>query len=96
MKGESRERRDSISSHAFWTNASALVDESPAEVDVVVIGAGCAGLECAQQLYNNGFEKVVVLEAQDYIGGRMKTILLDGDESKPLEIGANWIHGLWV
>ena len=25
----------------------------------------------------------------------MKTIFLDGDDAKPLEMGANWIHGLW-
>ncbi len=41
-------------------------------------------------------ESLVVLEAQDYVGGRMKTELLDGDEERPLEYGANWIHGLWV
>jgi len=38
----------------------------------------------------------VVLEAQDYVGGRMKTELLDDDDERPLEYGANWIHGLWV
>jgi hypothetical protein len=39
---------------------------------------------------------LVVLEAQDYIGGRIKTIFLDNDDAKPLEMGANWVHGLWV
>lgn len=48
-----KERRDSILSNPFWST-NVLVDEEPIDVDVVVIGAGCAGLECAQQLYNNG------------------------------------------
>lgn len=48
-----KERHDSILSNPFWST-SVLVDEEPIDVDVVVIGAGCAGLECAQQLYSNG------------------------------------------
>ncbi len=30
--------------------------------DVVVIGAGCSGLECASKLYSYGFANIVVLE----------------------------------
>ncbi|CAF0878004.1 unnamed protein product [Brachionus calyciflorus] len=63
------------------------------KTDIVIIGAGCAGLECAAKLYSFGFENLVVLEAQDYIGGRIKTTLINEDETLPLEIGANWIHG---
>lgn len=32
------------------------------EYDVVVIGAGCSGLECASKLYSYGFTNIVVLE----------------------------------
>ena len=66
------------------------------EVDVVVVGGGCAGMECARELYTYGFKNLVVLEAQDYIGGRIKTTFINDDEALPLEMGANWIHGLVV
>ena len=79
----------------FW-NSGVIVREAPIETEVVVIGAGVAGLECASKLYMHGFEDIVVLEAQEEIGGRTKTIFIDDDECKPLELGANWIHGLWV
>ena len=45
--------------------------------DVVVIGAGLAGLRCARRLAEAGRE-VLVLEAEDAVGGRERTDLLDG------------------
>ncbi len=56
---------------------------------VVVIGAGIAGLAAAQQLQNLGAE-VVVLEAEAYIGGRIRT---DHSMGAPFEYGAGWVHG---
>lgn len=40
---------------------------------VIVIGAGCAGLACARELKERGFD-VMVLEARTRPGGRLKTI----------------------
>jgi phytoene dehydrogenase-like protein len=48
-----------------------------ADVDVVVVGAGLAGLSCAKHLMNNSVS-FVVLEADQRIGGRLKTDVLDG------------------
>ena len=45
--------------------------------DVVVVGAGLAGLTCALRLHEAGRE-VVVLEASDGVGGRVRTDLVDG------------------
>jgi phytoene dehydrogenase-like protein len=45
--------------------------------DVVVIGAGLAGLRCAVELAARGRE-VVVLEAGDRVGGRQRTDRVDG------------------
>ncbi len=59
-------------------------------VDVVVIGAGFAGLTAARELGHAGFE-VLTLEARDRVGGRTWTEKRLGHE---LELGANWIH--WV
>ncbi|GAA2131687.1 NAD(P)/FAD-dependent oxidoreductase [Nocardioides bigeumensis] len=47
------------------------------DTDVVVIGAGLAGLACAGQLVEAGRE-VVVLEAADAVGGRVRTDPVDG------------------
>ena len=47
------------------------------ETDVIVVGAGLAGLRCAQALREAGRE-VVVLEAADAVGGRIRTDRVDG------------------
>ncbi|KAJ3240554.1 hypothetical protein HDU81_003438 [Chytriomyces hyalinus] len=61
-------------------------------VDCIVIGAGMAGISAARQLGKKGL-KVLLLEARDRIGGRINTIRTSG-EGPPLELGAQWIHGL--
>lgn len=59
--------------------------------DVLVVGAGIAGLAAAQKLTALGYS-VIVLEARDRIGGRIWTDrTLDG---VPLDMGASWIHGV--
>lgn len=48
-----------------------------ADVDVVVIGAGLAGLQSARSLQRGGLT-VAVLEASDAVGGRVRTDRIDG------------------
>ena len=60
------------------------------KVDVVVIGAGVAGLGCAQGLREGGVKSVVVLEATGRLGGRVET---SEAFSVPVDLGASWIHG---
>jgi monoamine oxidase len=60
----------------------------PEQTDIVVIGAGLAGLITARELGNRG-RKVVVLEARDRLGGRLWT---DHRLGRKLEIGGNWLH----
>ena len=45
----------------------------PEDTDVVVVGAGCAGLACAAQLQAAG-ARVLVLEASHHVGGRLHTM----------------------
>jgi phytoene dehydrogenase-like protein len=47
------------------------------DVDVVVVGAGLAGLCCAHEVARAG-RSVTVLEASDGVGGRVRTDLVDG------------------
>jgi len=47
------------------------------DTDVVVVGAGLAGLRCATALEAFGLD-VVVLEAADAVGGRIRTDYVDG------------------
>jgi hypothetical protein len=49
----------------------------PPTVDVAVVGAGLAGLACARSLMGSGLD-VVVLEAGDAVGGRVRTDVVDG------------------
>ncbi|KAH7007494.1 hypothetical protein EDB80DRAFT_880995 [Ilyonectria destructans] len=56
--------------------------------DVVVIGAGYAGLVSARELSARGYS-VLLLEARDRIGGRTWTSFKDG---YPWEMGGTWVH----
>ncbi|HEY1959735.1 MAG TPA: NAD(P)/FAD-dependent oxidoreductase [Polyangiaceae bacterium] len=59
--------------------------------DVVVIGAGVAGLAAAARLASAGL-RVVVLEARDRIGGRIATVR-PPSALVPVELGAELVHG---
>ena len=60
------------------------------QADVVVVGAGIAGLITARELGRKGL-RVTVLEARDRLGGRVWT---DHRLGRDLEIGGTWLH--WV
>lgn len=47
------------------------------QAEVVVVGAGLAGLTCARELERHGYD-VVVLEKSDGVGGRVRTDVVDG------------------
>lgn len=53
---------------------------------IVIVGAGIAGIAAAKTLLQNGFESIQILEAQDYYGGRILTVI--EDEHQKLELGA--------
>ena len=55
--------------------------------DVVIVGAGVAGLTAANELTKAG-ASVAVLEARDRIGGRLWTDVIDG---AMLELGGQWV-----
>jgi len=59
--------------------------------DIIIIGAGAAGLMAARELSRNG-KKVIILEARNRIGGRIFS-LDEKDFGYPAEGGAEWVHG---
>jgi monoamine oxidase len=58
------------------------------EADVVVVGAGLAGLAAARALTRQGIA-VQVLEARDRVGGR--TLNHDIGEGRVVEVGGQWV-----
>jgi len=69
--------------------------------DAVVIGAGWAGIRAVKTLINRGIkkDKILVLEANDYIGGRSKSINTDGTINSPnptgkvpFDVGSEWLY----
>jgi monoamine oxidase len=56
--------------------------------DVVVIGAGLAGLAAARRLVAGGHD-VTVVEARERVGGRTEGLVLE--DGTPLELGGQWV-----
>jgi monoamine oxidase len=61
----------------------------PREADIVVIGAGAAGIAAARRIMATG-RKVIVVEAAPQVGGRCFTDSTTFDT--PFERGARWMH----
>lgn len=65
-------------------------EEMSVEKSVIVIGAGISGLAAAKKLKEEGFS-VTVLEAQDRVGGRLRS---NRSLGIAFDEGASWIHGV--
>lgn len=59
-------------------------------MDVIIIGAGAAGLCAADHLAGAGID-AHIFEASDHVGGRVRA--LEGFADVPIELGAEEIHG---
>jgi monoamine oxidase len=66
-----------------------LQAQLPANPDVVVIGAGAAGLAATRTLMAEGLQ-VALIEAADRIGGRAYTDMTTF--GVPYDVGAHWLH----
>ena len=63
-------------------------DTTPNTYDVIVVGAGFAGLTAARDCQKNGL-RTLILEARDRLGGRTFSTEFDGDK---VEAGGTWIY----
>jgi monoamine oxidase len=61
------------------------------KAEIIVIGAGIAGIKAAHNLQKEGY-KIIVLEGRSRIGGRVWTDRSWKNYS--LDMGASWIHGV--
>jgi monoamine oxidase len=79
----------STSANPETTEATGTAPVAAESAEVVVVGAGASGLSAARFLADAGLQ-VVVLEARDRLGGRIRT---NRDLVTPVDLGAGWIHG---
>lgn len=74
-----------------WRVTARKTDVAAHKPDVLVIGAGAAGLAAADALSRAG-ARVLLVEARRRIGGRIWTVR-DRRWKLPLELGAEFVHG---
>ncbi|XP_011025476.1 PREDICTED: polyamine oxidase 1 isoform X2 [Populus euphratica] len=68
-----------------------LLMDSPSSSSVIIIGAGVSGISAGKVLAENGIEDMIILEASDRIGGRIRKENFAGVS---VELGAGWIAGV--
>jgi polyamine oxidase len=65
---------------------------------VAILGAGMTGIAAAQALHNASVTEFIIVDVNDYIGGRVKhtTFGKNASTGEPyvVELGANWVQGL--
>lgn len=76
----------------FFAKSCTSIDEEtePNGKSVLIIGAGISGLAAAKKLKEKGFN-VTILEAQEKVGGRLRT---NRSLGVGFDEGASWIHGI--
>lgn len=82
-------RRSVLGALAALTAAPGWAQSLPANPDVVIVGAGAAGLSAARRLTDKG-RSVIVLEAAQRVGGRAYTDTTS--LGAPFDHGCSWIN----
>jgi phytoene dehydrogenase-like protein len=59
--------------------------------DTIIVGAGICGMSAALELLERREKNILILEADNVIGGRARSMTLPNDEA--FNEGANWFHG---
>lgn len=61
------------------------------DADVLILGAGMAGITAAKTLHERGHLNFIIIEARDRVGGRMRS---QGFHGVRVELGANWVQAV--
>lgn len=78
--------------------ATTVADEKPSSSslcgsnEVLIVGAGFAGLAAAKELKDSAFTNFRIVEATNRIGGRASTVQPPNFDGIWVEEGANWIE----
>lgn len=90
LAGEACNPKAPAMAHGAWDDGLRAADLALAAGarQVIVIGAGCAGLAAARRLQAEGVD-CVVLEARDRVGGRTHTVSLG---EVRIDVGAAWLQ----
>ena len=62
---------------------------SSEEYDVIILGAGLAGVSAARTLVSEGITDFIILEGRSEVGGRFFSQQFGGHT---IEMGSQWIH----
>ncbi|THU89648.1 hypothetical protein K435DRAFT_969007 [Dendrothele bispora CBS 962.96] len=89
----------SLPSSTYATSLSSKADETHCrKTTVAILGSGVAGITAAQALSNQSVHDFLLIERNDYIGGRVAHTTFgtkpDGSGPYTVELGANWVQGL--
>ena len=80
-------QRQGLETQAVVASSADVKDE----YDVIVVGAGWAGLIAARDISQQTNLSVLLVEARDRIGGRTYTA---NERGKEFEMGGNWVSRL--
>ena len=67
---------------------SALASQQPKHAKVIILGAGVSGISAAETLYYKGLKDFIILEGNDYVGGRIHS----GPKGQRFPLGAGQIN----
>lgn len=73
----------------FIITSASSDDSAPYDYDVIIMGAGMTGISAGHVLDRAGM-KILIIEAQDYVGGRTKVAKFG---NYTFNVGASWIEG---
>ena len=79
--------------HSFDKPDCRKVKNLAQQYDVIIVGAGLAGLSAAKELERLGRKRILLLEANNRIGGRAYVGEI-GKEKVPIDYGGAWLHGV--